>query len=538
MQAHVSDQRREHHESRGEWPHPNLTTRLAERVQETPQRVLFVADDRRITALDVQQQADRLATGLLDLGVRAGDVVSWQLPNWIEAVFLTFALDRIGAVSNPMLPIYRERELRFICSQTEARALIVPGVLRGFDHRELAAQVSRTCPSLQHVLVVRAQPAPGQRSLDELLALPPRSELPPSPLTPHDVATIFYTSGTTADPKGVMHTPSTLGALVSASRAIRGTRGDEVGILWFPVTHIGGLAFFVIQPVIEGSRAVFLEQFDPETALTLIEREQVTSAGAPPPILQALLRAKGFRRERVRSVRVAGIGAADVPPELMREVSAEFGAFVYRSYGMTECPMTTAGRRDDPAEKLITTDGRPVPGATVRVVDDAGRALPPNSEGEIALRGPQLCVGYVDARLNDAFTADGFLRSGDLAVIDDEGFVRITGRKKDIIIRKGENLSAKSIEDELHAHPRIEEAAVIGVPDAVSGERVCACIVLRAEGASGLTLYDVRHFLLERQVMAQKIPEQVEILAELPRNATGKVNKVELRRRFARPQSA
>ncbi|HXQ21165.1 MAG TPA: AMP-binding protein [Candidatus Acidoferrales bacterium] len=539
MQPYLSDARRALHEARGEWPHPNLTTLLARRAQATPERVLFVAGDRRFTAVDVLRSADRLAAGLRGLGIGAGDVVSWQLPNWIEAVFLAFALDRIGAISNPILPILREREVSFICRQVHARALIVPGFLRGFDHRELAAAVSDASTELAHVLVAHAEPAAGQRSLDRLLDAPLDRRLPASPIGPHDVAMIFYTSGTEADPKGVMHTPSTLGALVAAARTVRGTGGGEIGILWFPITHLGGLAFFVVQPVVDGTRAVFVEQFDPEVALDLIEREGVTSAGAPPAILQGLLRAEGFRRDRVRSVRIAGLGAADVPAPLIREVATAFDAFVYRSYGMTECPMTTAGRRGDAEEKLMTTDGRPVPGALVRVVDDAGRPAAADAEGDVAgeieLFAPQLCVGYVDPRLSAAaFTADGFLRSGDLGVVDAEGFVRIIGRKKDVIIRKGENLSAKAIEDELHAHPRIADAAVIGVPDAASGERVCACIVLRPNGGPPLTLDALRTFMLGRKVMAQKIPEQIEILDGLPRNAMGKVLKVELRRRFGR----
>jgi len=529
----LSEQRRRGHESRGEWPHPNLTTVLARRVQATAERVLFVDGDRRFTAVDVQRAADRLAAGLAALGIRAGDVVSWQLPNWIEAVFLTCALDRIGAISNPLLPILRERELSFICCQIGARALVVPGRLRGVDHRDLAAVVRRESGALEHVLVTRAEPAPGQRSFDRLLDTPLDQPLPPSPLGPHDVATIFFTSGTAAEPKGVLHTPSTLGALIAAAREVRGTDADEVGILWFPVTHMGGIAFFLMQPLVDGSRAVFLEQFDAELALTVIEREAVTSAGAPPPILQALLQAKGFRRERVRSVRIVGLGAADVPPPLMRAVATEFGAFVYRAYGMTECPMATAGHRDDPEEKLMSTDGRPVPGALVRVVDAAGRPLPANTEGEIELFGAQLCVGYVDARLSaEAFTADGFLRSGDLGVLDIEGHLRITGRMKDIIIRKGENLSAKAIEDELHAHPRIADVAVIGVPSPTSGERVCACIVQRPDAGPALSLEELRTFMIARGVMAQKVPEQLELVDALPRNAMGKVVKSELRRRF------
>jgi cyclohexanecarboxylate-CoA ligase len=520
------------HEAAGEWPHEAAVAALDRRARATPGEIPIVADGQRITAADLAARVAVVAGGLERLGIGGGDVVSWQVPNWVEGAVLSLAIERLGVVSNPILPIYREREVSFIARQARSRALVVPGLLRGFDHRELARQVQRAATDLEHVLVARAEPLPGQRAFAQLEAASPATS-PPSPPGPHDVSAIFYTSGTTSDPKGVMHTPSTLGSFLAIQHAAIGPEGSPVGILWFPLTHLGGVCAFGMGPVVHGTRAVYLEPFDPERALELIEREGVTSAGGPTPILQALLAARGFSPERVRSVRVAGLGATDVPPELMRDLAARLDAFVYRSYGMTECPMATAGRRGDPEEKLFTTDGRPSPGVALRVVDERGRPVPPGVEGEIELFGPQLCVGYVDGRLSaEAFTADGFLRSGDLAVADEAGFVRITGRRKDIILRKGENLSAKAIEDELHAHPAIAEAAVIGVPDRASGERVCACIVLRP-GAAAPTLAVVREFMRARGVMAQKIPEQLEVLDALPRNATGKVRKVDLRARFA-----
>jgi acyl-CoA synthetase (AMP-forming)/AMP-acid ligase II len=216
----------------------------------------------------------------------------------------------------------------------------------------------------------------------------------------------------------------------------------------------------------------------------------------------------------------------------MWETKERFGcALAYRSYGMTECPMFTSGGPDDPEEKRFGTDGRPVPGCVARLVDDAGRPVGPDVEGEIEAFGPQLCVGYLDPALNSAFTSDGFFRTGDLGVMDAAGYLRITGRRKDIIIRKGENLSAKGIEDDLAAHPKVADVAVIGVPDPRSGERVCACVVLRA-GTVHLTLAEVRAFMEARGVMQQKIPERLEVLPELPRNATGKVRKDALRARF------
>lgn len=520
------------HESAGEWPCPDLTSALERRVAATPERVLYVTPDERITPVVLAERVARLAHGLRGLGVGAGDVVSWQLPNWFEGVLLTFALDRLGAVSNPILPIYREREVAFVVRQARSRVLVVPGEVRGFDHRTLARAVRREAPDLEHVVVVRADAAADEHAFASLCD-GPADDRDPTPPGPHDVSAIFYTSGTTSDPKGVLHTPSTLGSFVRTQFTMAGRDPEHVGILWFPLAHIGGICAFGMGPVVYGSRAVFLEQFDPEVALDLIEREQVTSAGGPTPILQALLAARTFSPERVRSVRNAGIGATDVPPELIRELRGKLDAFVSRSYGMTECPMATAGTPQDPEEKLVSTDGRAVPGVTVRAVDDAGRPVAPGVEGELELFGPQLCVGYLDPRAtHEAFTGDGFLRSGDLAVIDHDGFVRIAGRKKDIIIRKGENLSAKAIEDELHEHPKIADVAVIGLPDRASGERVCACVVLRP-GTDPMTLDELRSFMIGRNVMAQKIPEQIEVVRELPRNATGKVKKFELRARFA-----
>jgi acyl-CoA synthetase (AMP-forming)/AMP-acid ligase II len=302
-------------------------------------------------------------------------------------------------------------------------------------------------------------------------------------------------------------------------------------LLQFPLTHIGGVVMFVLQPLRNGSSTVYMDTFDPALAIDLIERWGVTSAGGPPAILQAMFAAPNYAAEKLRTVRHSGSGAADVSPELIRAVREKFQTFAFRSYGLTECPAFTCGRPGDPEDRLTGTDGRPVPGAAARLVDENGRPVPPGSEGEIEAYGPQLCVGYLDPRLNEAFTADGFFRTGDLAVQDADGFIRITGRRKDIIIRKGENLSAKGIEDELASHPSIADVAVIGVPDPQSGERVCACVVL-APDAPALSLDEVRRFMQARGVMRQKIPEQIELMPELPRNATGKVRKDQLRARI------
>src|SRR5260370_32838274 len=526
------DERRARREATGEWPQPSLSAMLAERVRRTPERTYLIEGRREggrsYSFGDLAARAERMAGALLAGGVRAGEVVSWQLPNWFEGAALAVAIDSIGAVSNPIIAIYREREMSFVCRQARARVLVVSGVVRGVDHRELARAVRAAAPDLEHVLTVRAEPGPGMRAL-EALEETPVTAWPLTPHGPHDVAMLFYTSGPTADPKGVRHTPSPLGAVIRFQAELLHPSPDDRSLLQFPLAHLGGIVMFVMLPIAHGSSTVFMESFDPELAVDLIERHRITSAGGPPAVLQAMFAAKNFAPEKVRSVRGSGAGAADVTPELMRETKERFaGALVHRSYGTTEGPMVTSGAPGDPEEKRFGTDGRPVPGCIAHVVDEAGRPVGPNVEGELQVYGPQLCVGYLDPALNAAFTPDWFLRTGDLAVMDDEGFIRITGRRKDIIIRKGENLSAKGIEDDLATHPKVADVAVIGVPDAQSGERVCACVVLR-RGAGSLTLAEVREFMETRGVMRQKIPEQVDVVAHLPPNPPAHVRTDTLR---------
>src|SRR2546428_3461150 len=419
------DERRARHEATGEWPQPSLSAMLAERVRRTPERVYLIEGRREggrsYTFGDLAARAERMAGALLGLGVRPGEVVSWQLPNWFEAAALAVAIDRVGAVSNPIIAIYREREVSFVCCQARARVLVVPGVVRGVDHRELARAVRATAPDLEHVLTVRAEPGPGMRALEALEETPAK----PRPRGPHDVSMLFYTSGTTADPKGVQHTPSTLGAVIRFQAELLHPSPDDRSLLQFPLPHLGGIVLFVMLPVAHGSSTVFMETFDPELAVDLIERHQITSAGGPPAVLQAMFAAKNFAPEKVRSVRGSGAGAADVTPELMRETKGRFaGALVHRSYGMTECPMFTSGAPGDPEEKRFGTDGRPVPGCVARLVDEAGRPRRPQAEGGPPGYGPQRCVGYLAPAPHAPLPPPRFLRTGALPTTDDEGAIR------------------------------------------------------------------------------------------------------------------
>ena len=532
FRLYIGSDRIGRHQKSGEWPQPGLAELTQRRRAECADAVLFVDGALRLNADQFASRVESLAAGLLDLGLGPGDVISWELPSWWEAAVVAVAIDHIGAVSNPIIPIYRQREVGFIVRQARTRAFFMPAVFRGFDFRDLARDVQRRNPCLEHLIVVRGEALPGMRSFSDLgqgLDAPPLYERPPA-----DVAMIFYTSGTTADPKGVLHTNDTMGAYVAASVEATGVDENEVALLQFPLTHIGGLASFVATPLLVGSRTVLLDAWTPEAAINLIEEEAVTSAGGPPVILQGLMSSPALRSERVRTLRVAGTGAAGIPSDLVSKVGVKLEAQSFRAYGLTECPMVTTGRPDDAEGKRSGTDGRASPGCEVRVVDGKGNAVAPGAEGEVEAFGPQLFVGYVDQALNgNAFTTDGFLRTGDLGVLDADGYLRITGRLKDVIVRKGENLSAQAMEDILSRHADIADVAVIGLPDEDSGERACAVIVVRPD-ASPPNLEAIAAFMSDQQVMRQMIPEQIEVVESLPRNATGKVLKFVLQERIRR----
>jgi len=346
------DDRRPRHEAAGEWPHPSLSALLDARVAATPDRVYLIEGQReggrQLTFRALAMRAARMAVALRKLGIGRGDVVSWQLPNWAEAAAFAVAIDRVGAVSNPIITIYREREVTFVCRQSGARLLVVPGEVRGVDHRELARAVQAAVPSVEHVLTVRAAPAAGQRAL-ESLEEDPGGALPPSPLGPHDVCAVFYTSGTTADPKGVLHTPSTLGALIRGQGLMFPPTPATRGLLQFPLMHIGGVVLFVQQPITFGTSTVFMDTFDPALAVDLIERYQVTGAGGPPAVLQAMFAAPNFSSEKMRSVVSSGSGAGDTSaapdPELTTDrifSDEKFGAanIAWRTAGGPPAPVT------------------------------------------------------------------------------------------------------------------------------------------------------------------------------------------------------
>ncbi|MFF5571340.1 class I adenylate-forming enzyme family protein [Streptomyces luteogriseus] len=481
---------------------------VTRRAALTPDRPLFLQDGRTLTFEALRARAERVAAGLYGMGVRPGTVVAWQLPTRIETAVLSFALARLGAVQTPVIPFYRDREAGFALRESRAEFFAVPGTWRGFDHTEMARRLGA-----KGVFEAYDDLPDGDPSL-----------LPPPPSDGTAVRWIYWTSGTTSDPKGVLHTDRSLLAGGSCLAHALRPSAQDVGSIAFPYAHIGGPDYTVML-LLYGFPAVLFEQFALPEALAAYRAHGVTMAGGSTAFYSMFLAEQRKRPGEpvVPTLRLLAGGGAPKPPELYHAVVREMGVQLTHGYGMTEVPMITMGTPDDGPELLATTEGRPPPGMEIRIVD-----------GEVRLRGEAVCRGYLDpGQTAEAFDEDGFLRTGDLGRLTETGHLVLTGRLKDVIIRKGENISAQEIEDLLHRHPAVGDVAVIGLPDGARGELVCA-VVEQPPGAEALTLADITAFLRAEGLSVHKLPERLEVVDALPRGDTlRKVLKYRLRERFS-----
>lgn len=481
-------------------------------ADEHPDRVIITDEyGRELTTAGLREAAEQAAVGL---GITARDIVSWQLPTVLESVVLMTALARVGAVQNPIIPLLREREIRLITTQLRTTKLVVPTSWRGFDHVAMAHAIA--ADSAVEVVALDLQ-----RDLGSGLRLPLADSraLPSPPTEDPGWRWTYYTSGTTAQPKGARHTDA---SLIASSHGVTdrlGIRaGDTYPIAW-PITHIGGAAM-VIAVLRSGGKLVLFDNFDPATTPWSMADHRPTLLGTATPFFCAYLEAQ--RRQGTAplypQLRAFVAGGAALPADLVIELAEVFsGVPVVNSWGLTEFPVATSTAWSDPPDLGATTVGRPAPSVTVRIVD-----------GELRLRGPQQFLGYVDPVLDaDAFDESGWFKTGDLGLVDGSGCIAITGRLKDVIIRNAENISAHEVEEVLLRHPGIADASVIGLPDARTGERVCA-VVVPAEG-SQVTLESVIAHCTSHGMPRQKTPEQLAIVAAIARNAMGKVVKTQLR---------
>ena len=493
------------------------------RAAASPDDLMLVDEnDRTLTFGQFAARAETVAAGLYDRGVGPGSVVSWQLPTRMETIVLSMALARLGVVQNPIIHIYRQREVAFALAQTRSTTFFVPGTWKDVDYVAMAQSIGRDLDRPPEVVVAYDTLPEGDTA-----------ELPPAPVASSgdEVRWIYYTSGTTSDPKGVRHTDRTL---ITGGRGLAlacALTADDVGSMAFPFAHIAGPDYLVMVLAL-GFPVVLLESFVPATAGEVFSRHKVTLAGGSTAFYQAYLaeQRKAPDSRVIPTLKCLTGGGAPMPPELFDEVGREMGVRVAHGYGMTEIPMICMGSLSDTDEQLAHTVGKPVDGAEVRIVTADEKEAAADEDGEVRVKGPMVCKGYTDPELTaEAFDEAGYFRTGDVGHVRTDGHVVLTGRLKDIIIRKGENISAKEVEDLLYGHPKVGDVAVIGLVDRQRGERVCA-VVETAPGAEPLSFEEMVAHLTAAGLMTQKIPEQLEVVSALPRNETlHKVLKYKLR---------
>lgn len=522
----------------GLWLDRTLQSCFDETAQRMPEHVAIVAGERRISFADWADEARRVAAGLVRLGVRKGDIVTVQLPNWPELCVLQIALARIGAVIQPMHMVYREREIESMLRFCDSRAVILAGSHQGFDHAAAVAGMRARLPELAQVITVRAD-AGGDATYESLLASDAGLDtyLGASAIGADDVFYLNFTSGTEGAPKGFLHTHNTLVSVMKrfadmTTQANPASR-DDVILANSPMSHsFGHLTTY--QVLLRGVRMVLVERFSPTEILKIIERERVTALSGTPAHIISLLSHPDLPRTDTSSVKSVGVGGAQCPPEVMKDIQRVFGVKSGNMYGMGENIVHTQVSANDPPEVIRETVGKPVPGAELRIfAADRRTEQPTLGVGEIAYRGPSLFLAYYKnpERTAETRNADGWFFTGDLGFVDEQGYLHLSGRKKDMINRGGTKIFPKEIEDLLHEHPAILRAAVIGMPDARLGERVCACVELKP-GAT-LTLDEVKVFLEGKRVMKHNVPERLEVMAALPQTPTGKVQKEPLVRAVA-----
>jgi acyl-CoA synthetase (AMP-forming)/AMP-acid ligase II len=491
-----------------------------------PHAILSVSSHRRPsgdTLACIVAEGRLVGTHLRRLGIQPGDVVAVQLPAWREWLIACVAVAHAGGVLLPIVSIYGPKELGFVLRQSRARLLITPDRWRSAEYAGILAQCGRLPDMVAHVVVGEA--SAGPLAWGELNVEMPIMEA--APRGADDLALLIYTSGTTADPKGVCHSSRTLLAETATFAHLSRERGvEEITLSPWPPGHIAGTCQF-LRFLVDGATMVAMDQWDASEAALLVQQYRITTSSGTPFHLTGLLDAAERDGRDVSSLRFYTVGAAPVPPTLIARCAAR-GLATFRSYGSTEHPTVSVGDPRDPLEKRLTTEGHLMHGVELRFVDDDGHDVAVGEDGEIASRGPELFLGYFDSSLNKtAFLPGGWYRTGDIGRLDADGYLLVTDRKKDIIIRGGENISSREVEDILLSHPHITEAAVVAAADARLGEVVLAYVVL-SPGAS-ISLAAIQEHFAAAGVAKQKTPERLVVLEVMPRNATGKILKHVLR---------
>jgi acyl-CoA synthetase (AMP-forming)/AMP-acid ligase II len=514
----------------GFWADQSLGALLAGRLADAQGQTFKLRSDLRPwegTFGAVLAGSRRVAGGLARRGIGSGDVVAFQLPNWVEAALLFYGAALLGAVVVPIVHFYGAKEVRYILERSGARLLVTADHFRAIDYLATLDAFVDDLPALEHVVVVGEEAARWTPFAD---LLDGDAVEAPAAVDPAAAALVAWTSGTTSDPKGVVHSHRTF---VAEARQLSAAREGPPTLIGAPVGHAIGMLGALICPVLEGDAVHLIDTWDPGVVLAAMVEDKVSAATGATFFLTSLLDHPDFGPEHLELMRQVSMGGAPVPRAVAERTSA-LGMSMIRMYGSTEHPSTTGSTHSaDPSDKGMYTDGRPLPGVEIRLVDESGGDVEVGQPGEILSRGPDCVEGYTDPALTAAAFVDGsWYATGDVGVVDEDGYLTITDRKKDIIIRGGENVSAAEVEELLLRLPGVAEAAVVAAPDARLGEHGCAFVRLLPDADAGLTLDAVRSHLAAAGLARQKWPEELRVATDFPRTASGKVQKFVLREKL------
>ncbi len=518
------------------WCNQTIAQGAWQKAWEQPDEVaIYLEGELAITYGSIADEARRLITALRQLGLEQGDVISFQLPNWRESVVVDIAASALGLIVNPVIPIYRDHELRFILKDVRTRLIYIPEQVRSLEFPSMLAALRANLPDLEFVVTVRAQQEyEGMLRYEDLLENAPVDLETLPEIDPNSIKAILYTSGTTGTPKAVMHSHNTLARVIQNSLDCWDMDERDVMLMPSPVTHITGYGSGMVLPFVTSVKSALMARWDADAAVAFINEVGATGSVGATPFLVELVAAARRHNTGLPSMRLFACGGAAVPPQVIYDACASLdNCRAFRVYGSTETPIITLGFVGAGQQQLAAeTDGQ-IYAYEVKILDEQGREVAPGVDGEIAARGAGMMLGYADPKQNaQAHDSEGFFLTGDIGHVTPDNAILITDRKKDIIIRGGENISAKEVEDVLHDHPDIREVAVVAMPHERLGEGVCAFIILE-DPQCQLALSDVAKFADQALLAKQKIPQHIELVTDLPRTASGKVRKDVLRRQIS-----
>lgn len=476
-----------------------------------------------LTYAEIAAHVDAIAGNLLAMGLGQGSVVSYQLPNWWQAIALHLAALKIGAVSNPLMPFLRERDLQFMLSLADTDLFVTPAVFRGFDHQQMARRLLAAVPTLKHIRIVGGDPG---IAFEEMLLEPPCTASR-AHVGREDIVQYLFTSGTTGEPKCVIHTSRSLLTMMEQTAETLHLSDGEVVFMAMPLSHQGGFITAIVLPIMLGATTVLQDRWQPLEAVRIFTAERVTMTLGATPFLSDITDIVEETGERPADLRIFITSGAAIPRSLIRRAKVALRCHLIPSWGMSECGFSTMAKIDSTEEKICTTDGCALPLMEVRVVDDQSLKVPLESEGRLQVRGPNLFSSYLKRPELSALEPGGWFDTGDLARMDEDGYIRITGRTKDIVIRGGENIPVVEIEQVMYRHPSVLEFAVVGMPDERLGERLCAFAVLRPNCT--LSLAEMTRYLADQSMAKSYWPEHLVCVEAMPRTQTGKIQKFILR---------